>query len=91
MKFDLNLQKYVEWEVSNVMPLKGKYGYRVFLVYMDGSKVPQQKSGFLTEKEANTAREKTIGELYSGTYIVYANIRAKDFLEFWVEEDIQTG
>lgn len=89
MKFDLSLQKYVEWEVSNVMPLKGKFGYRVFLIYMDGSKKPQQKAGFATEKEANAARDKTIGELYSGTYVVYANVLVKDFLEFWVEEDIQ--
>ena len=89
MKFDLNFQKYVEWEVSNVMPLKGKFGYRVFLIYMDGSKKPQQKAGFDTEKEANAARDKTIGELYSGTYVVYANVRVKDFMEFWVEEEIQ--
>ncbi len=89
MKFDLSLQQYVEWEVSNVMPLKGKFGYRVFLIYMDGSKKPQQKAGFATEKEANAARDKTIGELYSGTYVVYANVQVKDFLEFWVEEDIQ--
>lgn len=78
MKIDLSLQKYVRWEVSNVMPLKGKYGYRVFLVYMDDSKKPQQKAGFATEKEANIARDKTIGELYSGTYIVYGNVRVKD-------------
>ncbi len=89
MKFDLSLQQYVEWEVSNVMPLKGKFGYRVFLIYMDGSKKPQQKAGFATEKEANAARDKTIGELYSGTYVVYANVQVKDCLEFWVEEDIQ--
>ena len=44
----------------------------------------------LRHKEANTARDKTIGELYSGTYVVYANVRVKDFMEFWVEEDIQS-
>ena len=82
MKFDLSLQKYVEWEVSNVMPLKGKFGYRVFLIYMDGSKKPQQKAGFATEKEANAARDKTIGELYSGTYVVYANALVKDLALF---------
>lgn len=48
MKFDLSLQQYVEWEVKNVMPIKGKYGYRVILKYMDGSERPQQKSGFAT-------------------------------------------
>ncbi len=89
MKLDLSLQRYVEWEVSNVMPIKGKYGYRVFLKYMDGTVRPQQKAGFETEKEANAARDKTIGELYAGTYVVYANVRVKEFMEFWVEEDIR--
>ena len=89
MKFDLSLQQYVEWEVKNVMPIKGKYGYRVILKYMDGSERPQQKSGFTTEKEANAARDKTIGELYAGTYVVYSNVSVKDFLEFWIEEDIR--
>ena len=45
MKFDLSLQQYVEWEVKNVMPIKGKYGYRVILKYMDGSERPQQNPG----------------------------------------------
>ncbi len=89
MKFDLSLQRYVEWEVSNVLPIKGKYGYRVFLKYMDGTVRTQQKAGFETEKEANAARDKTVGELYSGTYVVYANVRVKEFMEFWVEEDIR--
>lgn len=89
MKLDLNLQRYVEWEVSNVMPIKEKFGYRVFLKYMDGTVRPQQKAGFSTEKEANAARDKTIGELYAGTYVVYANVRVKDFMEFWMEEDIR--
>ena len=89
MKFDLSLQRYVEWEVSNVLPIKGKYGYRVFLKYMDGTVRTQQKAGFETEKEANSARDKTVGELYSGTYVVYANVRVKEFMEFWVEEDIR--
>lgn len=89
MKLDLNLQRYVEWEVSNVMPIKEKFGYRVFLKYMDGTVRPQQKAGFPTEKEANVARDKTIGELYAGTYVVYANVRVKDFMEFWMEEDIR--
>ena len=89
MKLDLNLQRYVEWEVSNVMPIKEKIGYRVFLKYMDGTVRPQQKAGFQTEKEANASRDKTIGELYAGTYVVYANVRVKDFMEFWMEEDIR--
>ena len=72
------------------MPIKEKIGYRVFLKYMDGTVRPQQKAGFQTEKEANASRDKTIGELYAGTYVVYANVRVKDFMEFWMEEDIRS-
>lgn len=88
MKIDLSLQQYVDWEVYQVTPIKGKFGYRVVLKYMDGSERTQQKSGFKTEKEANLAREKTIGELHAGTYIVYENVKVSDFLVFWLEEDI---
>lgn len=34
-----------------------KFGYRIFLKYMDGTVRPQQKAGFSTEKEANAARD----------------------------------
>ena len=40
---DLNLQNYVEWEVTNSFSVRGVYGYRVILKYMDGSVKSQQK------------------------------------------------
>lgn len=89
MNIDMNLQNYIDWEVKNVFPIKNKFGYRVILKYIDGSKKIQQKSGFNTEKEANIARDITVGELYSNTYIVYDNISMADFLVYWVEEDIK--
>ena len=49
---DLSLKNYVDWRVSQVMPVRSGFGYRVFLRYPDGSEKPQQKSGFKTEKEA---------------------------------------
>ena len=85
MKIDLNLQKYVEWKVNAVMQIKDAYGYRVKLMYADGSEFVQQKSGFLTVKEAENARMETIGQLYSNTYVVYEKISVKDFYEFWLE------
>ena len=84
---DLRLQEYIEWKVGNVTPIKGKYGYRVTLFYLDMPERIQQKSGFLTVKEANAARDRTVGELYSGDYIVYDNVTVKEFLEFWVDTE----
>ena len=74
MLHDTGAQKYVNWEVTNVIQIKNKYGFRIVLHYLDGTKKIQQKSGFLTKKVAKEERNKTIGALYSGTYIVYTDI-----------------
>lgn len=89
MEFDLKLQQFVDWKVYNVTSIKKKYGYRVLLIYADGSEISQQKSGFETKKAANADRDKTIGELYSGTYVVYANVKVKDFMLFWLEKEMR--
>lgn len=89
MLIDLKLQNYVDWHVKPVMKIKGCYGYRVILKYQDGSEKVQQKSGFQTAREAEKARKETIGELYNGTYRVYVNVNVKDFMEFWLENDIK--
>ena len=86
---DLSVQNFIGWRVGQVIPVRDGFGYRVFLKYADGSEKPQQKSGFKTEKEANKAREKTIAELYNGTFIVYAKVKVADFMNFWLEEDIK--
>ena len=57
--------------------------------YSDGSEKPQQKSGFKTEKEANKAREKTIAELYNGTFVVYAKVSVADYMIFWLETNLK--
>ena len=86
---DLELHGFIDWEVKPVFPLRGKYAYRVVLKYMDGSIRTQQKSGYESEKSANAARDKTIGELYAGTYVVYTNVKVASFLEYWLEKDIR--
>ncbi len=85
----LKLQQFVDWKVYNVTPIKNKFGYRVVLIYADGTKIPQQKSGFATKKAANTDRDKTLGELYSGTYVVYTSVKVKDFMLFWIEKEMR--
>lgn len=86
---DLKQKDYVDWRVSQVMPVRSDFGYRIFLKYQDGSEKPQQKSGFKTEKEAKKAREKTIAELYNGTFIVYSKVKVAEFMLFWLEEDLK--
>lgn len=85
------LQNYTDWTVGAVMllPERNNYAYRITLKYQDGRKVQQQKSGFKTKKEAEAAKQRTIGELCSGTYAVYTDVKVADFLEYWLEGDIR--
>lgn len=48
---------YESWKISDVRRIKGKFGYKVTLIYSDGSTKVQQKSGFETEKECKKARD----------------------------------
>ena len=86
MKFDLHTQRYVDWKVYNVTPIKNKYGFRVKLIYADGTSTIQQKSGYTSKKAAEQARTEIIGQLYANAYVVYENILLEEFLEYWLED-----
>lgn len=88
---DGRLQNYIDWRAGAVMflPERNNYAYRITLKYQDGRKVQQQKSGFKTRKEAEAARQRTMGELCNGTYAVYSDVKVTDFLEYWLEENIR--
>lgn len=75
---------YESWKISDVRRIKGKFGYKVTLIYSDGSTKVQQKSGFKTEKECKKARDICYAQLYSGTYVVNENLILKDFLQDWM-------
>lgn len=82
---EMELKPYVSYDVSNVLTIKGKYGFRVTLVYEDGNKKVKQHAGYEKKAEANKARNNVIGQLHTGTYIVYPNIKVGEFLEYWLE------
>lgn len=88
---NMELQNYVDWNVKSVIKLleRNNYGYRVILIYGDGTKQTRQYSGFATKKAAEEARKITIGELVNGTYVVNNNVKVKDFLDYWLEYDIR--
>jgi integrase len=87
----MKAENYIDWNVKSVIKIldRNNYGYRVVLIYQDGTKLVQQKSGFLNKKEAENARMHTIGALTNGTYVVNNNVKIKEFLEYWLEQDIR--
>ncbi len=81
----METKAYESWKISDVRKIKDKYGYRVTLIYPDGSTKVQQKSGFKDEKTCKKARDDCYAQLYSGTYVVDENIRLKAFLQEWMD------
>ena len=66
-----DFKKYVEYKVYSVTTIKKGYGFRVLLTFADESTKTQQHAGFTTKREANAFRDEVIGQLHTGTYIVY--------------------
>ena len=82
----MTFESYVDWKISDALKIKDKYGYRVTLIYADGTKKVQRKSGFKSERECKKARDATVAKLYNGSYIVNEDITLKDFLDCWVND-----
>ena len=80
---------YVEFKIGEVIRLKNRYGYRITLIYPDGSEKVQQKGGFVKEKDAKKARDLTVAELYGGTFIVDESLKVKEFLSEWHESVVK--
>lgn len=82
---------YVDWDVRPVfkLPERGNYAYRIILIFQDGTRQVQQKSGFQTKKEAEAARRLCMGELSNGTYVVNNRLKVEEFLEYWLEYEVR--
>ncbi len=80
---------YVDFKIGEVIKLKNRFGYRITLIYPDGSEKVQQKGGFTKEKDAKKARDLTVAELYGGTFVVDESLKVKEFLSEWHETVIK--
>lgn len=85
----VNNKRYIDYKVYEVTPIKNKYGFRVKLIFDDNTELVQQKSGYTSKREAKNERDKIIGELYSGTYIVQTKLTVRDFYIFWIENEMK--
>lgn len=85
----VNNKRYTDYKVYEVTSIKNKYGFRVKLIFDDNSELVQQKSGYTSKREAKNERDRIIGELYSGTYVVQAKLTVRDFYIFWLENEMR--
>lgn len=85
----MEVRRYIDYKVYNVTRIKNKYGFRIKLVYSDGSETFQQKSGYANLRMANKERDKIVAELASGKYIAQEKVYVKDFYKHWLEDEIR--
>lgn len=81
----LDLRPYREYKISDVMKIKGKLGFRVTLVYDDGTEKECQHSGFSSKSTATKNRNRIIAQLENGIYVAHRDVKIKDFLPYWLE------
>ena len=76
---------YVDYVVYSVTTIKGKYGFRVKLIFSNNDEMIKQHSGFKLKSNANKERNKVISQLENHTYVVDSNIKASEFFDYWLE------
>ncbi len=86
MNFEIEQKKYTDFKVYSVTKIKKKYGFRIVLIYADGTEVPTQRSGFNTKKEANEARNIVITELHNGNFVIQNKVNVKTYFTYWLEK-----
>lgn len=82
---ELDLQSYVDYKVSEIMELKNKLGFRVTLIYADGSTKIREHGGFTKKADANAEKNSVISQLHSGVYVVHNKVKVKELLVYWLE------
>lgn len=78
--------QYVDYKVYATTKLKNRYGYRIKLIFSDGTEDIQQKGGFTTKRESDSSRNTTLVELHNRTFIVIPKVLVEKYLIYWFED-----
>lgn len=77
---------YTGYDVTEVMTIKGKYGFRVTLQYDGRGSRVRQHSGFAKKGEAKQERNAVIAQLHAGSYVTCVHATVGELLAYWLEE-----
>lgn len=86
MSLQIGTQQYSDFRVSHVGRIRGKYGFRIYLTYSDGKTKEQMRSGFVSKREAQRTRDKTVALLASHEYVTEKHVKTGDYLIAWLEQ-----
>lgn len=74
----------ISWKFRDtITPIRKRYAYRFILTFSNGKECSMQKGGYRTKTEAQKAKEFTIAELHSRTFVPF-EYTIKEFFDFWL-------
>lgn len=65
--------------------IRGKYGFRVIVIFEDLKQKECLHSGFEKKSEAEKERDQVVALLHSKKYIIYKNVKLEELLTYWLE------
>ena len=83
---DILKKDYIDYTLYSVTKLKNKYGFRVKLLFNDGTDCIQQIGGFVKKRDANIERDKVAAQLLNHTFVVQPKIKYEIFIRYWLND-----
>ncbi len=84
---ELKKLNFIDFKVGAVKKTaEEEFYFEVRLIFPDGTEYIQKKEGYESDEQAMEVRDKVVGQLYAGKYIVYEDLSMKEFLTYWLEE-----
>ena len=82
-------KNYIEYKLYSVIKLKDKYGFRIKLLFSDGTEDIIQIGGFNKKSEAKKERDKVASQLLNHTFVVEPKIKFEIYIRYWLEKIIK--
>ena len=83
---DILKRDYVDYVLYSVTKLKDRYGFRVKLLFNDGTDSIQQIGGFIKKKDATIERDKAAAQLLNHTFVVQPKIKFEVYIRYWLND-----
>ena len=80
------MRNYVDFRIGKVMKMRNRYGFRLLLIFPDGTQQRKQIGGYKKKSDAETRRNQIIAELYSGRYVLNETLTVGEYFDMWLND-----
>ena len=80
------MRNYVDFRIGKVMKMRNRYGFRLLLIFPDGTQQRKQIGGYKKKSDAETRRNQIIAELYNGRYVLNETLTVGEYFDMWLND-----